>query len=337
MRGFRKTTIGSAILLLLLIASLLYPLYGPADFDKKGLIINEAGKVIGRAPFPPSSEHIFGTDRNGQDLLLLLLYGAKFTLITAIGVAFLRVIIGGLLGVFISLWAPWLKKYVNDLFIVFRFVPATFLGIVLMLPVMAHVERPLSTIVTYQVLMLILLGIPSVLVFTTDLIEELKTKSFITTSLLMGAGKFHILKRHLFPYFRSYGILFTVQQLLTTLQVTMHFGIFGLYLGGQTIGGIVGYDDPPPKQASMSNEWAGLIGQSLYDFIQYPWTISFTILGFFVIIQIVNMIKKELEENIAGISYVKQKKTLVQTSVRKTGNQAPEQFIFVKEKKSLGS
>lgn len=337
MRGFRKTTIGSAILLLLLIASLLYPFYGPADFDKKGLIINEAGKVIGRAPFPPSSEHIFGTDRNGQDLLLLLLYGAKFTLITAIGVAFLRVIIGGLLGVFISLWAPWLKKFVNDLFIVFRFVPATFLGIVLMLPVMAHIERPLSTIVSYQVLMLILLGIPSVLVFTTDLIEELKTKSFITTSLLMGAGRFHILKRHLFPYFRSYGILFTVQQLLTTLQVTMHLGIFGLYLGGQTVGGIVGYDDPPPKQASMSNEWAGLIGQSLYDFIQYPWTISFTILGFFVIIQIVNMIKKELEENIAGISHMKRKKTKVQTKFCSASNQAPEQFVFLKEKKSLGS
>ncbi|MCH6264368.1 MULTISPECIES: hypothetical protein [Neobacillus] len=337
MRGFRKTTIGSAILLLLLIASFLYPLYGPADFDKNGLIVNEAGKVIGRAPFPPSAEHIFGTDRNGQDLLLLLLYAAKFTLITAIGVAFLRVIIGGLLGVFISLWAPWLKKYVIDIFTVFRFVPATFLGIVLMMPVMAHIERPLSTVVTYQILMLILLGIPSVLVFTTDLIEELKTKSFITTSLLMGAGRYHILKRHFFPYFRSYGILFTVQQLLTTLQVTMHLGIFGLYLGGQTVGGIVGYDDPPPKPASVSNEWAGLIGQSLYDFIQYPWTISFTILGFFVIIQIVNMIKKELEENIAGISYMKQKKTLVQTSVRKTGNQAPEQFVFVKEKKSLGS
>jgi hypothetical protein len=49
------------------------------------------------------------------------------------------------------------------------------------------------------------------------------------------------------------------------------------------------------------------------------------------------MIKKELEENIAGISHVKQKKTLVQPSVRKTGNQAPEQFVFLKEKKSLGS
>ncbi|MBS4214481.1 MULTISPECIES: ABC transporter permease subunit [Neobacillus] len=336
MRSNRKTAIGSAILLLLLIASLLYPLYGPADYDKKVMIINEAGKVIGSAPFPPSSEHIFGTDRNGQDMLLLLLYGAKFTLITAIVVAFLRVIIGGLVGVFISLWAPWLKKYVNDFFTVFRFVPSTFLGIILMLPVMFHEERQISTVVVYQILMVVLIGIPSVIVFTEELTEELLNKSFITTSLLMGASKFHIIKRHLLPFFRSYGILFTVQQLLTTLQITMHLGIFGFFLGGPTEGGIVGFDEPP-KSASLSNEWAGLIGQNLYDFIRAPWTISTTIVLFFLVIQVVNMIKKELEEKMAGLPQLTRMPKLVQTSTRTVGNPGPDQFIFVNEKKSLGS
>lgn len=68
-----------------------------------------------------------GTDRNGQDMHLLMLYGAKYTLVTALVVVLLRVVFGGAMGVFLSLYAPYLKKYFKDFFVIFRYIPTIFL------------------------------------------------------------------------------------------------------------------------------------------------------------------------------------------------------------------
>ncbi|MGG1679581.1 DUF4352 domain-containing protein [Neobacillus sp. NRS-1170] len=334
MRTYRKTTIGAAILVLLFLASYFYPLYGPEDFNKQTIIMDEKSNVIGRAPFPPSLEHIIGTDRNGANMLLLLLYGAKYTLITALVVAFLRVLLGGLMGVFLSLYAPLLKKYFKDFFIIFRYIPTVLLGIVVMLPVHGMFEKPVSSVIAYQILMLVFLGFPSVTIFASELTDELTKTSFIRSSYLMGANKFHIIKKHLMPYFKSYGILFTIQQLLSTLQLTMHLGLFGYFLGGQTVGGIIGYDDPP-KPASLSNEWAGLIGQNLYDFIQAPWIIFGPIFGFLFVILIVNMMKKELEENLNGALFIKRKKKKAESTSSFSSQPAKEQFVFVESDELL--
>ncbi|MGG3470756.1 hypothetical protein ABES02_25125 [Neobacillus pocheonensis] len=54
MKKYKKTIIGSSLLLLLLLMSIFYPAYGPKDYNHQVLVKNEQGKIIGRAPFPPS-------------------------------------------------------------------------------------------------------------------------------------------------------------------------------------------------------------------------------------------------------------------------------------------
>ncbi|WP_042454321.1 DUF4352 domain-containing protein [Neobacillus dielmonensis] len=299
MISYKKTTIGAVLLLLLFLASYLYPFYGPADFNKGILAYDENHNVIGKAPFSPSSEHILGTDRNGQDMHLLLLYGAKYTLMAAVTVALLRAILGGVAGVFLTLYTPCLKKYFKDFFIIFRYIPSIFLCLILMGPVVGSFEKPLDSVVVFQIIILVFMGFPTVAIFTSELTDELMGQSFIKSSFLMGANKFQVLRTHLLPYFKSYGILLVFQQLLSTLQLTMHLGIFGFFLGGETIGGTFGYEEPP-KPASLTNEWAGLVGQNFQDFIRAPWVIFVPIIGYLVVILIINMMKKELEENMNG-------------------------------------
>ncbi|WP_160718759.1 hypothetical protein [Bacillus sp. USDA818B3_A] len=329
MRNYKKTMFGAVILLLLFLLSYLYPLYGPVDFNKKILVTDEAGNYIGRAPFRPSLEHILGTDRNGQEMHLLLLYGAKFTLITAITVAILRVLLGGIMGVFLSVYFPYLTKYFKDFFIIFRYIPAAFLGIVLMMPVMGSFESPSSAVITYQLLILVFLGFPSVTILAAELTDEWLKQSFIQSSFLMGASKIHIIRTHLMPFFRSYGVLFIFQQLISSLQVTMHLGIFGFFLGGETIGGVFGYDEPP-KAASLSNEWAGLIGQNYNDFSRAPWTVFAPILGFLVIIWIVNMMKHEIEANINGTMQLKKQRENKEMPKRAMDQAEKQGFEFVR-------
>jgi len=329
MRNYKKTIIGATLLFILLIMSILYPYYGPKDFNHQVLVKNDQGEILGRAPFPPSEQHLLGTNRNGEDMHWLLLYGAKFTLISAVGVAFLRVFLGGIFGIFLSLWAPFLKSYVKDFFLTFRYIPSLLIAIILMIPIVGDFnDVAVSSIVTYQIIILVFIGFPSVTIFASDVIDELLKTSFVQSSKLMGAGKLHIVRKQLMPYIRSYGLLFTVQQFISTLHITMQLGLFGMFLGGRNRGGVVGYEEPP-KPATLSNEWAGLIGQNFSEFIRAPWSILSPVLGFFVVIVIVNLIKKELEENLSGVQALKKKKKKEIAS--NVVSYSPDQFEFVQK------
>lgn len=68
-----------------------------------------------------------------------------------------------------------------------------------MLPVVGQFSDhvAISSNVTYQIIILVFLGFPSVVVFTSDLMDELLKTSFVKTSFLMGAGKLHVVRRRL--------------------------------------------------------------------------------------------------------------------------------------------
>ncbi|WHY69154.1 ABC transporter permease subunit [Neobacillus sp. SuZ13] len=329
MRKYKKTIIGSTFLLLLLIMSLLYPYYGPKDFNHQVLVKNEQGDIFGRAPFPPSGQHLLGTNRNGEDMHWLLLYGAKFTLISAFGVALLRVFLGGIFGIFLSMWAPFLKGYVKDFFLTFRYIPSILIAILLMIPIVGDFnDVAVSSIVTYQIIILVFIGFPSVTIFASDVTDQLLQTSFVQSSKLMGAGKLHIVRKQLMPYIRSYGILFSVQQFISTLHITMQLGLFGMFLGGRNRAGVMGYEEPP-KPATITNEWAGLIGQNFSEFVRAPWAILTPVFGFFIVIVIVNMMKNELEGNLNGVKVVKEKKK--KDLSPKVAAYSADQFEFVQK------
>jgi peptide/nickel transport system permease protein len=337
MRKYKKTIIGSMLLLLILLASCLYPLYGPADFNHMNFIEDKHGNIIGKPPFQPSLSHLFGTSRNGEDMFWLLLYGAKFTLIASFSVSLLRALFGVFFGLFLALWAPFLKSYFKDFFLAFRYIPSILIAIILMAPIVGSFnDVPIYYLIICQVIILVFLGIPAATQMTVDITDELLKTSFVQSSFLMGASKFHVVRRHLFPYIRYYSVLFTVQQLLSTLQIMMHLGIFGYFLGGLNRSGIFGWDDPKGSAApaTLSYEWAGLIGQGFKDFNLAPWTVFTPVLGFFFVIVIVNMMKKETEDNILGLEKMKWKKKIKQASSVKQSGAPLNKFKLIKEEQN---
>lgn len=336
MKKYKKTLIGSSIIILIFLISCLYPLFGPEDYNKEPFITNEQGKIIDRAPFPPSTEHLFGTDRNGQDVLFIVMDGAKFTILTAFIVTLFRVFIGGFIGIIISLWLPKLKVYFNDFFLGFKYVPSTIIALLLMAPVtISYTGVPFIIIISYQLFVLFLVAFPSIVSTTIDMTDELKKSSFIQSSYLMGGSHFHVLRKHMKPYLKSFGLLVGVQQMISTLVILMHLGIFGVFLGGPTKSGIFNGDMwGPPTPESLSSEWSGLIGQNFAVIIQYPWIVLSTILGFFLLICLLNMMKKELESQFNhDHGFVKKNKTVEKSNLVKT-KPSFSSFTFVNEKKT---
>ncbi|MEH7440752.1 hypothetical protein V7201_00340 [Bacillus sp. JJ1122] len=320
MKNYKKTFIGFALILFLFFVSLAYPLYGDEEYNEEFFLYDEQGQVIGKAPTPPTFDHLLGTDRNGNDMMYIHLYGAKFTIAATFVITLFRVATGVLTGIIISIWMPRMKIYFKDFFLGFRYVPALIIALFLMFPVTyKYTGIPVWTAAAYQIGVLILVAFPAVVLLTIDFIEELQSKSFVVSSYLMGGSRFHVLKKHIWPFLRTIGLLMIVQQMLSTIIIMMHLGIFNVFLGGQTKGGIFSPDPGPPKPETLSNEWGGLIGQNFKVMIQYPWIVLSTMFFFFFLIAVTNMMKKELEGHLAykSIDFIgkikkkKEKKTLL--------------------------
>ncbi|TDK62388.1 hypothetical protein E2K98_10080 [Bacillus salipaludis] len=302
---YKKTTFGLLILILILILSFLYPLYGPPDFNTTIILYDNKGKMIDVRPFSPSSHFLLGSDRNGADILLMIIYGAKYTILITFGITILRFLIGGVLGIIFSFWLNLLLPIVKNLFVVFRIIPPIIITLLLITATSTtYIKGAAPFIIVYQMIILVLIGIPSVLINTSDIISELKGKSFIQSSYLMGAGHFHIIKRHLKPYMTSYGLIIFVQQLLNTLVLIMFLGTFNIYMGGISAEGIAGTEQigigigahsVPAQDASLTREWSGLIGQNYREFYRVPWIILDPLFAYFFLILLINMMKKELE------------------------------------------
>ena len=112
------------------------------------------------APQPPSRQHWLGTDRWGYDIFSLLLYGARYTVFAALGIALMRVVLGGALGLVLGMrrGAGSVGEASGSLggipgFIVIYFV---MLGI--------NINSPLSapTLAAVEGALIVLLGIPAV-------------------------------------------------------------------------------------------------------------------------------------------------------------------------------
>ncbi|MFE8699518.1 ABC transporter permease [Cytobacillus sp. FJAT-54145] len=330
---YRKTTILTIMLLLFLGLSFVYPFIGPEDYGKVYYELDEKANVISKAPYPPSFKNLLGTDLEGRDMLLLLVDGAKFTIITALLIAVLRVILGGIVGILLSMWIPKSLTYFKDFFLTFRYIPTLILAIALMMPVTGRFTGlPYNEILPYQIAVLVIVAFPSAVIFMSDVIEELKTRQFIEVSYLMGASRLHILIKHLLPYVKTYSLLHLVQQFFSTLVLLMHLGIFGLFLGGRTKSGGIGTDpDAPPPPESLSNEWAGLIGQSFNNLLQAPWMVISPMLAFFVLLFITNVIKKEIEESLSSTTVKKKKREKSRTNDINSDLQQTSSFVFIEK------
>jgi peptide/nickel transport system permease protein len=116
----KHLTVGAVLVGLVVLAALVSFLWTPYD----PLRVDAAVRLLG-----PSSDHLFGTDKFGRDLLSQIMVGARTTLyvgVVAVGVA---AVIGTPLGILAAMGPRWLGEFimrVNDLLLAF---PALLLAI----------------------------------------------------------------------------------------------------------------------------------------------------------------------------------------------------------------
>ena len=260
--------VGLVMVTVLMVAALAGPALAPypEDHSEKVVVVQTAaGPTTLYAPQPPSRHHLLGTDRWGYDIFSLLLYGARYTVFAALGIALARVLLGGALGLLFGMRrAPASVGEASGslggipVFIVVYFV---MLGI--------NINSPLSapTLATIEGALIVLLGIPAVAATISLKTVKHRQSQHVLAAVALGAGRRRIATRHVLPLLREDLLLLFSGEVVLVLVLIGQLAVFDLFFGGT----VQAFD--PILLTPRAHEWASMIGASRTSIQAHQWLV----------------------------------------------------------------
>lgn len=213
---------------------------------------------------PPSSEHPFGTDTLGRDLLIRTLIGGQISIV----VGFLATAIALCIGISYGMIAGYVGKKTDALMM--RFVDTLYA-----LPFTIMVI--LLTVLFGRSLLLIFLAIGAVEWLTLARIvrgetRNIKTQAFVQAAQVNGLTHSRILTRHILPNLISPVIVFATLTIPSVILLESVISFLGLGV-----------------QAPLAS-WGSLINEGAQKFDIYPWMLLFPSIFFSLTILSLNFI-----------------------------------------------
>lgn len=187
-RTFRHNRLGMAgavMLVMVILMALLAPFLAPYDpYQPVRVTIDDIYA-------PPSPEHPFGTDDAGKDVLSNFIYGARVSLIVGFFASFISIFIGGVIGISAGFYGGKLENGLmrfTDIMLVIPDFPLIVLLVALTKPNLLNI-----------ILVIGLLGWTSSARLVRSQTLSVKQRKFVLRARAIGAGNFHIIRRHIFP------------------------------------------------------------------------------------------------------------------------------------------
>lgn len=324
------TILFSSLLLLLIMASLLYHTGAEKEIPQTVLVYDENGKISGSAPFPPSLQIPFGTDREGFHMGYKLLEGAGVTLGAAILISLLSFGLSFGIGVFGGFTKLKIKAVSHKFFTSFYFIPQSIIAYNILYPVIWEpVEGFTTTLperIIIEILVLAVIVTPTTAILISNETDQILAEEFITSARVLGGGSFFIFYKHLMPHLKMRLFVIYPKIVIQILLVIAHLGFFTLYFGGTDVCYEPFCDPPKP----IIQEWSGLMGTSYKELGLSWWIFMGPMLCFAVTILLLNGITKCIEglmdtevHRIRKTSYEENQVEDAETSC------IPEQFDFI--------
>ena len=177
-----QLAVGSALLLFLVAAAALAPVYTAFDPIKLDMA---------KALQPPDAVHWLGTDHLGRDVFTRIAYGAQLSLL--VGVA--AVLPAALLGILVGTMAGYFGRWPDELMMRSADILLAFPILILAMGIAVALGRSLSNAVIAMSIVLL----PTYARLARAQTLSVRHREFITAAQSIGAGDWRILRRHVLP------------------------------------------------------------------------------------------------------------------------------------------
>jgi peptide/nickel transport system permease protein len=266
LRADRAAKIALGTILVIVLLAILAPVFAKIVGHGPNQQFIDIGQNANGGPVPPSGTFWLGTDNNGRDLFVRILYGARISLLVGVLATGISVVLGVLFG----LTAGYIGGFVDT-------VIARFIDVMLSIPFLilaisiAFISGPSLWLV---------IGIIGVLSFTYPArivrgqVISIKNREFIEAARALGAGPWRIMFVDLLPNVMAQVIVYST--LLIPLAIVAEASLS--FLG-------VGVPPPTADWGSMINDATGWYQYGYWWFLLFPClallitTLAFNIFG----------------------------------------------------------
>ncbi len=222
----KHLTIGSIMLFMLLILTFLGPLLPVIDngISQEGARYTDEGIEV--PPFPPSAEDPLGSDREGRDVLSLIVAGAKETFMVILTIVIIRFIVSAVLGIG-SFYSQTIRGFLSIWSQLFSFMPPVFFVIFFSgLPFVIFSEHR-------QIWLIVIIAAVEV-GRTGDMIKTSMdysaNKPFFEAGIVSGCSQWTLFKSYFWPQLRLTIVTNFISDLGRTLFLLAQFAVIGVYL-----------------------------------------------------------------------------------------------------------
>ena len=206
----RQSVVGLAILVLFVAVALLAPLIAP----------DGPRTQVGGPYAAPSGSHWLGLDDGGIDMLTLIMYGARISLLVGFAASLVAMVIGGGVGILSGYFGgkvDVILMRITDYFLVIPDIP-------LMIVVAAIFGRSLLNII-------IIIGViywTSTARLIRAQVKSVRERTYVKRAQALGASDVRLMRRHVLPQIVPLLIANTVLTVATAIFAETYISFLGL-------------------------------------------------------------------------------------------------------------
>jgi peptide/nickel transport system permease protein len=266
LRRDRAAKIALATILVIVILAILAPVFAKILGHGPNQQFIDIGENANGGPVPPSSTFWLGTDNNGRDLFIRILYGARISLIVGVLATGISVVLGVVLGLAAGYIGGFVDTVIARLIDVMLSIPFLILAISI-----AYISGPSLFLV------IIIVGVLSFTYLARIVrgqVISIKSREFIEAARALGARPWRIMFVDLLPNVMAQIIVYATLLIPAAIVFEASLSFLG-----------VGVPPPTADWGAMISDASGFFQYGYWWFLLFPsvalltTTLAFNIFG----------------------------------------------------------
>ena len=263
------------IIIFIVVCAIAAPVFAAITGHGNMTQYNTIGRTPAGQPVGPSSTFWLGTDSQGRDLLVRIMYGARVSLFVGVAATAVTVIGGTILGLAAGFFGGWIDSVIARFFdwllaIPFLLLAIALFSVAIQTPIFGFIGPGLPIVI----IVLGFFGWASVGRIVRGQVLSIKEKEYIEAARALGAGPWRIMFIDVLPNLLAPLIVYTTLLIPLTIVAAASLSFLG-----------VGVQPPTADWGQMINDASGMFLYGSWWYLLFPslalliTTLAFNIFG----------------------------------------------------------